>query len=133
MPGTLKTAQPSQVMPAGLCSSFQEMLYLDADIDEYSDGRSTRKPLAVNARRSFVQVRPLTDTMLDTLRAFYLTVARYGRPFYFYNLRETTPPGKWDATGASLPGRYTVVWEGGWTESLNLMRHTAGFKLREVA
>ena len=133
MPAVLKPAAASVVMPKGLSMAFQEVLYLDADIDEYADGRSTRRVLAVNARRSFVTTRPLTDAKLAELRTFYLTVARYGKPFYMYNLRETAPPGSWDSTGASTVGRYTVVWEGGWQESLNLSRHQVSFKLREVA
>lgn len=133
MPGNLHPAQPSLVMPMTLCSAFEESLFLDAAVDEYSDGRSTRRWLAFNARRGFKLSRPLNDYELDDLRGFYLAYARYGHAFWFYNLRETLPPGSWDPTGGSTLGRYTVVWEGGWRESINLGRHLTDFTLREVA
>jgi hypothetical protein len=133
MPGNLTPAAPSEVMPMGLCSQFQEVIALEQDLNEYADGRSTRKALALNARRGFQLSRPLTDAQLATLRTFYFTVARYGIPFWFYNLRETVPVGSWDPTGQNPVGRYTVAWEGGWTETLAVGRHGVTFTLREVA
>ena len=88
--------------------------------------------MAFNPRHIFRLTRPLTDAQLDDLRGFYLSYARYGYPFWFYNLRETVPPFNWDETGADPVGRYTVTWEGGWNETIGLGRHETSFVLREV-
>jgi len=51
----------------------------------------------------------------QALRNFYTT--HIGVPFYFYYLRETSPPYSYDATGAAPAGRYTVVFDGGYSET----------------
>lgn len=132
MPGNLKPASPTAVMPMSLSKAFEEMHFLSAFVNEHADGRSTRRALAFNDRHTFRISRPLTDSQLATLRQFYLTTARFGTPFYFYNTRETQPLGSWDGTGINTVGRYTVVWEGGWSETLGLGRNEASFVLREV-
>jgi hypothetical protein len=132
MPGNIHPAQPSLVMPMTLARSFEEVHYVDALVNEYADGRSTRRALAFNDRKSFRITRPLLDYQLDDLRGFYLAYARFGNAFWFYNTRETLPLFSWDETGSNPVGRYTVVWEGGWTETIQLGRHEAGFVLREV-
>lgn len=135
MPSSILPAQPSFVMPMTLCRLFEEVHYLDAMSNEYADGRSTRRALAFNDRHTFRLVRPLTDSQLDDLRGFYLAndrlIAR-GHPFWFYNTRETSPLFSWDASGSDPVGRYTVVWEGGWHETLQPGRHESSFVLREV-
>lgn len=132
MPGNLDPSEPSLLMPMTLAAQFQEIHLLDALVDEYADGRSTRRALALNARRGFRLTRPLTAFQLDDLRGFYMSFARYGRPFWFYNVRESVPPYTWDDTGSNPLGRYTVVWEGGWNETLGVSRHASSFILREV-
>jgi hypothetical protein len=54
------------------------------------------------------------------------------QPFWFYNLRETAPPFKWDPTGQSTTGRYTVVLDGNWSDQFNLGRSAVSLGLREV-
>jgi hypothetical protein len=132
MPGNIEIQEPSLVMPMTLASIFTETVFLDATVDEYMDGRSTRRALATFPRHSFTITRPLLDSQLDDLRGFYFNYARYGRTFWFYNQRETIPPGSYDPTGEDLTGRYAVVWEGGWSETLNLGLAVAGIALREV-
>lgn len=132
MPHDLHPALPGLTMPNQLASAFEEVLMLDAALEEYADGRSTRRAMAFNSRRGFRLSRPLNDAELDDLRGFYFAYARYGHAFWFYNYRETIPPGSWDESGADPIGRYTVVWEGSWTETIGKARHTTDFVLREV-
>ena len=132
MPGNIEIQEPSLVMPMTLASAFNETIFVDAQVDEYADGRSTRRALAIFGRRGFRITRPLTDYELDDLRGFYFAYAKFGRTFWFYNLRETVPPGSWDGTGENPVGRYAVVWEGGWQETLLVNRNTASIVLREV-
>ena len=132
MPGNLAPAEPTQVMPYSLAAAFEETLFLDAFINEYADGRSERRAGAFNARRTFRVARRLSDEQLEDLRTFYYDVARYGAPFWFYNVRETTPPYTWDETGSNPVGRYAVVWEGGWNDTITFGRHESQFVLREV-
>lgn len=120
MPGNLIPAEPTLVMPMGLMTRFEETLFLDAFVDTYADSNSTRRALAFNNRHIFRLARKLSFEELLELRDFYLVVARYGNPFWFYNLRETEPPGTWDPTGGDPIGRYTVVWHGGFNETFVL-------------
>jgi hypothetical protein len=115
-----------------LARAFSEVRFHNGVVDNYADGRSTRFARVFNPRLSFRLTRPLTDPQLFDLRNFYLLVARFGQPFWFYNIRETEPPGTWDPTGVDPVGRYTVVWEGPWSDTLNLGRHETSFILREV-
>jgi hypothetical protein len=132
VPGNISIQEPTLVMPMTLASAFTESLFMDAQVDEYADGRSTRRALAIFPRYFFRLTRPLLDWQLADLRGFYMAYARYGRTFWFYNVRETIPPGSWDPSGSELTGRYAVVWEGGWRETLNLGLNTAEIGLRQV-
>lgn len=42
--------------------------------------------------------------------------------FYFYDLYETFPLFSYDPTGVALRGRYTVRFEGGWSQAMGLGR-----------
>jgi len=67
------------------------------------------------------------------LRAFY--EARNGphEAFYFYDPYETFPLFSHDPTGEALQGRYTVRFEGGWSQAMGLGRGDAEIQLVEVA
>ena len=132
MPHNLNPSEPTLVMPIGLMTAFEEVLFLDAQLNEYPDGRSTRRALAINPRHTFRVSRALTNYELDDLRGFYFAFARYGYAFWFYNLRETVPPFDWDATGGDPVGRYTVVWEGPWSDKIGIKLNGSDFVLREV-
>ena len=120
MPGNLIPAQPTDVMPARLSRAFHEELHLEADLNQYPDGSSDRNALAQNNRRYFTMQQTLSPDDWQTLRQFFYN--HQGRPFYFYNLRETVPPFSWDATGQNPIGRYTVAFDGTWSETYNAHR-----------
>ena len=131
MPGNVIAAVPVGVLPYSLTVGFAEELRQEALVNAYPDGQSERKALAVNARRYFRLQVPLRGTLWTTMYDFFN--AHRGVPFYFYNLRETSPAWTYDATGTSTFGRYVVVFDGGWSETTGLPRSSAGFALREVA
>lgn len=130
MPGNLQPANPTEVMPKGLCTAFQEELRFESFVNSgYPDGSSDRVALALNARHFFRFTRRATATQYAALFTFYK--AHLIVPFYFYNLRESN--FVWDATGGSTVGRYTVVFDGNWSDQSGLGRSQASLGLREVA
>lgn len=130
MPNNLNPANPSGVMPKQLCKSFQEELRLEALLNQYPDGSSDRLALALNPRRYFRMTQGLNGADWANMRQFYLN--HQGRPFYFYNLRETVPPWSYDPTGQNTIGRYTVVFDGQWSDTYNVARTDVALQLREV-
>jgi hypothetical protein len=115
MPGNIIAAAPTDVMPAHLSRAFHEEMHLEADLNMYPDGSSDRNPLAQNNRHYFTMQQNLSPDDWSALRSFYY--AHQGRAFYFYNPRETVPPFSWDATGQNTVGRYTVAFDGTWSET----------------
>jgi hypothetical protein len=115
MPNNLTPAAPTDVMPAHLTRAFHEELRLEADLNMYPDGSSDRNPLALNNRRYFTMQETLLPDDWAALRTFFN--AHQGRAFYFYNPRETVPAFSWDSTGANTVGRYTVAFDGTWSET----------------
>lgn len=129
MPGNVIAATPTDVMPANLARAFHEEMHIEADLNLYPDGSSDRNPLALNNRRYFTMQQTLVPTDWQQLRTFYF--AHQGKPFYFYNPRETVPPFTIDPTGQNTVGRYTVAFDGQWSETYNCERAqvtTAGFQ-----
>lgn len=118
-------------MPYGLALAFNEELRVEADLNQLQDGWAIRRPLVIFERHFFKLTRPLTAEQWTELRDFYM--GHIAEPFWFYNLRETVPPWTWDPTGVSPDGRYTVVFDGAWSEDIRLPRSTCSFGLREVA
>ena len=132
MPGNIQAAAPTDVMPAGLCASFTEELRIELNVNAYPNGESDRAALALNARHFFRLTRPvITAAQYTALRDFYNS--HRIDPFYFYVLRETVPPWTWDPTGGSTVGRYTVVFDGSWSDQVNMGRSAVSVNLREVA
>lgn len=115
MPDNIISATPTDVMPARLARAFHEELRLECDVNIYPDGSSDRNALAQNNRRYFTMQQTLLPTDWQAMRDFFNR--NQGRAFYFYNLRETVPPFSWDPTGANPIGRYTVAFDGEWTET----------------
>lgn len=130
MPNNLQPAAPTAVMPKQLCRAFQEELRLEALINNYPDGSSDRLGLALNVRHYFRLTMPLHPAEWQSLRAFFNTWQ--GQPFYFYFLRETVPPWTYDPSGQNPLGRYTVVFDGQWSDTYNLVRTDVALQLREV-
>lgn len=130
MPGNVKPAVPVGVFPYGLSNAFTEELRLEPLVNDYPDGSSQRLALALNPRRFFTLTQSLRGAKWATLWSFYQ--AHRGVPFYFYNLRETVPPWTYDSDGVSTFGRYTVVFDGGWSEETQIGKGVASIALREV-
>ena len=115
MPNNIIPAAPTDVMPANLARAFHMDVRLDADINLYPDGSSDRAALALNTRHYFTLQATLVPDDWLALRGFFYT--HQGRAFYFYNLRETAPPFTFDPTGQNPIGRYTVAFDGQWSET----------------
>jgi hypothetical protein len=133
MPSNLVITQPDVVMPQGLMSSFKEQIERPALVDDgYALGESTRFAMTIFSRRTFRLARRLNGA--DTVTLYNFLAARKGRPFWFYNLRETQPVGSWDPTGQNPVGRYAVVWQGPLAQATEMGRGgTSELELREVA
>jgi hypothetical protein len=130
LPGNLNAAVVVGVMPFSLCSAFQEELRLETLVNAYPDGSSDRFALAINVRHFFRMTRMVTAAQYTALWNFYH--AHPTDAFYFYNLRETVPPWTWDPTGNQTVGRYLVVFDGSWSETIMMGRSQASLGLREV-
>jgi hypothetical protein len=139
MPSNIIPATPTDVFPQLPASAFTEELRIEANVNNnYPDGSSDRAPLVQNPRRFFKITAPVITTgnppkfppQWDTLRKFYF--AHIGVPFYFYFGRETVPPYSQDPTGQNTVGRYTVVFDGGYSDGIAMGRSTVSFGLREV-
>jgi hypothetical protein len=120
MPQNLTPAQPTAVMPAHLCRAFHEDMHLECDLNLYPDGSTDRMALAHYERHYWTMQATLSPTDYTDLRTFYMTWQ--GKPFYFYNPRETAPPFSWDASGGDPVGRYIVAFEGAWSETYGFDR-----------
>jgi hypothetical protein len=131
MPGNLNPANPVDVMPKHLAKAFSMDLRLEILMDVYADGHSNRNALALNTRAYFRLNMGLTATDWAALRDFFN--AHQGKSFYFYNLRETVPMGSYDPTGQNTVGRYTVVFDGQWSDIYNVARTDVSVQMREVA
>lgn len=117
MPGNIIAATPTDVMPARLLRAFREEIRLETDLNTYPDGSSDRVALATNDRHYFTMQATLLPDDWAAMRTFFM--AHVGRPFYIYNPRETVPPFSWDPTGANPVGRYTVTFDGLWSDTYN--------------
>jgi hypothetical protein len=131
MPNDVVVTAPADVLPAGLASQFQIDERLESFDNKYPDGSSDRLNLANLPRHYFTLVRPVNGAQWRALRDFYF--AHVALPFFFYVPRETVPPYSFDPTGAATDGRYTVVFDSPWSETLGVGRSSAQFTLREVA
>jgi hypothetical protein len=130
MPNNLQPANPTDVLPSGFYSMLGEELRIESFVNNYPDGSSDRAPLAQYPRHFFKITRLVTAAQYATLWSFFSAHLIF--PFYFYNPRETTPPFHPDPTGAATQGRYTVVWDGNWSDRYNLGRTEVSLGLREV-
>jgi hypothetical protein len=118
MPGSLKTAAPSGVMPYALCTAFSESREYAQLQANYHDGTVERSKLAQTSRHTFTLSRRLTATKAATLKAYWDGQQGGVMPFLFYSPIE----GSYDPTGNSTQGRYTVVFRNNWNEITGLAR-----------
>lgn len=141
MPGAIASASVPVVsgnpivFPQSLCKSFTEARTVDARFLEYHDGTTERMALVATSRREWKLTKRLTPSALATLKAFWL--AHTIDAFYFYNPNEPAsghlPGSNYDATGASLTGRYTVRFVSEWSEQIFIPRTEVDVQLIEVA
>jgi len=132
MPGSVQNANPTTVMPRVLCRLFRASRQYWSRVNQYRDGRRQVALRASTSRKSFELACRLTPTELASLRSFY--EARNGpqEPFYFYYPWETSPRFSHDPTGTQTVGRYTVRFEGDWSQVVDLARGDVSLRLIEV-
>jgi hypothetical protein len=127
MPGSVSNAAPASVMPNSLSIAFSEQRSYPVRVNEYRGGEAQRTPLTAISRRTFVQSKRLSPADLLTLRAFRDSVRHAA--FWFYHCKE----GIYDPTGVLTTGRYTVRFEGNWSQSSYIPRTEAQVSMVEVA
>jgi len=118
MPGNIRNAVPSGVMPFALCTTLSESRECVQLQEQYRDGTTDRSQLARTSRRSFKTAQRLTAARAIALKAFWDGQQGGGVLFLFYNLAE----GACDPLGNSTPGRYTVVFRGNWSQTTGMLR-----------
>jgi hypothetical protein len=114
-------------MPDSLSTAFSEQRSFATRVNEYRGGEAQRMVLVATSRRTFSQTKRLAPADLITLRTFRDTVKH--RAFWFYHCKE----GVYDATGVLTAGRYTVRFEGSWSQTSYIPRTEAQVTMVEVA
>ena len=84
-------------------------------------------------RKRLRLAKRLPPTPLQTLRDFYDARSGPTEPFYFYDPYETNPKFSWDPTGIATTGRYTVRFDGEWSQTVGLGRSDVSIELIELA
>jgi len=118
MPGNLQQAAPNGVMPRALCTAFSESREYVQLQTQFHDGAIQRSQLSQTSRRTFSLAQRLTAALAIALKAFWDNQQGGAVPFVFYNLIE----GSYDPTGNSTQGRYTVRFQGAWSQNTGLAR-----------
>lgn len=133
MPGNVPNASPTAVMPLSLSRAFVHERSYPVLENEYRNGESQRSAQAATSRKRWRLAKRLTAVELQALRDFY--DARNGpqEPFYFYDPWDTIPQFSYDPTGQAIPGRYSVRFEGSWSDTVGLGRIDTQIELVEVA
>ncbi len=135
MPGSVSNAAPVGVLPASLCTAFTEKREWASRLNEYHDGsRQSASPVATS-RKSWALKKRLSPSAIAALWNFW--AANSHSAFYFYNPFEPASGqavgSNYDATGVSLTGRYTVRFNGDWSQTTGLGRADCTLELLEVA
>ena len=133
MPGAVQNATPSTVLPQSLCRAFAHAREYPVIENEYRNGESQRAAQAGNSRKRWRLAKRLTPAQLQALRDFYDARKGPTEPFYFYDPYETNPKFSHDPTGVATAGRYTVRFEGEWSQSVGPGRSDVQIELVEVA
>lgn len=120
-------------MPFALCRTFRQTRTYPVLTNEYANGESIREIQATNSRRSWDLATRLSPTAMTAMRDFFDSVRGGLNPFFFYDPFESTPYFNYDPTGASLNGRFTVVFTTAWSQSMGLGRGDVGFSLIEMS
>ena len=133
MPGSVQNAAPLTVLPASLSRAFAHEREYPVVDNEYQNGESQRSVQATNSRKRWRLAKRLAPAQLATLRGFYDARKGATEPFYFYDPYETSPKFSHDPTGQSTAGRYTVRFNGDWSQSVGLGRIEVDIELIELA
>jgi len=133
MPGSVENAAPSTVLPWSLSTAFARSQGYPILDNEYRNGESQRSVLASNSRKRWRLAKRLPSAQLQTLRDFYEARKGPQEPFYFYDPWDASPKFSYDPTGQATPGRYTVRFEGGWEQNVNVGLGEVSLGLVEVA
>jgi hypothetical protein len=133
MPGSIQNAAPATVLPHSLCRAFVHEREYPVIDNEYRNGESQRSVQATNSRKRWRLAKRLTPAQLATLRDFYDTRKGPTEPFYFYDPYETNPKFSYDPMGQAVAGRYTVRFNGEWSQSAGLSRADVDIELIELA
>ena len=135
MPGNVTLANATEVLPRALCREFSLSRDYPVLVNDYPDGSSQREIQATNSRRTWKQSRRVTPSDMEDLLEFF--DARGADPFFYYDPMEPAtgqPIGSnWDATGASLQGRYTVRFASEFSQSMGPALGEVGLELVELA
>ena len=133
MPGSVENAAPATVLPLSLCRTFVHERSYPLIENEYKNGESQRSVQAAASRKRWRMAKRLTATQLGDLRDFYEARGGTLEPFYFYDPYETNPKFSWDPTGIATTGRYTVHFDGEWSQTVGLGRSDVSIELIELA
>ena len=132
MPGSVQNAVPTAVLPRSLCRAFAHEREYPAIENEYRNGESQRSVQATNSRKRWRIVKRLTPAQLQALRDFFDARKGPAEPFYFYDPYETNPRFSHDPTGQAPAGRYTVRFEGEWSQLAGVGRADVSIQFIEV-
>lgn len=133
MPSSVQNAAPSTVFPWSLCRSFAHSREYPLVENEYRNGESQRDVLAVNSRKRWRLGKRLSPELMQELRDFYDARQGATESFYFYDPYQTSPKFSHDQTGTATAGRYTVRFDGEWSQVTSLARSDVEIALVEVA
>ena len=130
MPGSVINASPKTVMPESLCRMFRAFREWLSDMNFYRGGESQVKSRVATSRKAFEIGKRLTAAELAELRGFREDTGH--DCFYFYYPWETDPLFSYDETGVETDGRYTVRFEGEWSQQVGMGRADVWIRLVEV-
>ncbi|MCC6389148.1 MAG: hypothetical protein IT167_01000 [Bryobacterales bacterium] len=133
MPGSVQNAAPTTVMPQSVSRAFAHERGYPAIESEYKNGESQRSVLATNSRKRWRLAKRLPPAALQTLRDFFDARNGPAEAFYFYDPYETSPKFSYDPTGQATQGRFTVRFNGEWSQSCELGRTSVNIELIELA
>jgi phage-related protein len=133
MPASPQNAAPAAVLPPSLRRAFEHVREFAVSANEFVDGTSQPGLLANTSRRRWRLAKRLARAKMAELRAFYEARKGAHEAFCFCDPYETNPRFSYDATGAAIQGRYTVRFEGGWSQAMGLARREVEIQLVEVA
>jgi phage-related protein len=133
MPASVQNAAPSTVMPASLSCAFSHSREYPVAVNEFTDGGAQRGLLANTSRKRWRLAKRLAPAKMAELGAFCGARKGAHQAFYFCDPYQTNPRFSYDPTGTAVQGRYTVRFEGGWSQAMSLGRGDVEIQLVEPA